>query len=198
MGWPSPEIISAYADLCRAFQWPIVALVLSLIFKDQIRTILLRVRRGKLFGQEFDLSEVLHSAKEDVDASARDASNSSTAPTDDDAESSERTTDAIIRQILEVSSLSPRAGVMLVGAEIEQFVRWLATSAGYEVRPYASIREIGRVMVNQGRITQSTLRSLESFWKIRNRIVHDFAGEDRENLAAVDIGISLLRQIRQL
>ena len=45
------ELISAIAKLL----WPIIALVIILIFRKDIAALLTRVRKGKLFGQEVEL-----------------------------------------------------------------------------------------------------------------------------------------------
>lgn len=159
---------------------------------------ILRIRKEKIFGQEFDIAEELETAKAKVAASAQEPVKPEVTSRSDSWTYSERSTESIEREILEVASLSPRAGVMLVAAEIEQYLRWIAGNAEYQVRPPGSVLEIARAMLKEGVMAHSTLESLVSFWRLRNRIIHEFAGDDRENLAAVDIGLSLLRQIRVL
>lgn len=196
MEWPSSSSISAYADLLRAFQWPLVALIISFFFKEQIRAVILRIRKGKILGQEFDIADELKTTKAKVEASAAEVIKPEPPLASRSLSFSERSTDSIAREVLEVASLSPQAGVMLVGSEIEQYLRWIAGNAEYQVRPNASVLEIAQAMLREGVMAPSTLESLRSFWQLRNRIVHQFAGDDKENLSAVDIGLNLLRQLR--
>src|SRR4051794_27734438 len=49
--------------------WPVVALVLFLVFKKDVRALLSRIRRGKVLGQEFDFDQELDS----LNASANQA-----------------------------------------------------------------------------------------------------------------------------
>jgi TRAP-type mannitol/chloroaromatic compound transport system permease small subunit len=69
MGWPSAEVIAAYGDLIRALQWPIVALIVVGFFRQEIKEISRRLKRGKLLGNEFDLSDEIQQAKSDIQAS---------------------------------------------------------------------------------------------------------------------------------
>jgi hypothetical protein len=196
MGWPSPEIISAYAELFTAFQWPLVALILGFLFRHQIRNLLVRMKSGEVFGQKFEISDDVDALRTQVAESGAEDFTPSSHISEEIASTPDREIAAIEREVLEVAGFSPRAAVMLVGAEIEQYLRWLVENAGYHLRPNASVHEIANRMESEGAIPASTRRSLDEFWRLRNRIVHEFAGNSTENLAVTDIGLSLLRQLR--
>lgn len=189
MSWPAPETISAYADLLKAFQWPLVALIVSVFFRHQIRSLISRIKSGELFGQKFQIADDLESLKAQVEEISKEATGVDLAFAKSTHEGEpasywERTTESIEREILEIASLSPRAAVMVVGAEIEQYMRWIAAQAEYDVRSGASVRILADAMVKAGVLSLRARDSLDQFWKLRNRIVHEFAGDDKENLAA--------------
>lgn len=50
------EIVKAFASLL----WPILAFTFLFIYKDQLKDLMKRIKKGKLLGQEIELEEQLH------------------------------------------------------------------------------------------------------------------------------------------
>jgi hypothetical protein len=67
-----------WAELIRAIAtllWPLLAFAVVWMFKEQVREILGRLRRGKLLGQEIELEEKLRNLDESAQAAASETSN---------------------------------------------------------------------------------------------------------------------------
>jgi len=200
LGSPSPSMISAIAELLASLQWPLVAIIILTVFTSEIRTFIGRIRSGTILGTHFTLSEELETANRQVRQMTQEEPTEVERATgllqNSDHLGREKTTEDIIREVLRVAGTSPQAAVMLIGSEIESLMRWTAANAEYQLRPNASVREIGRAMLDQGVISNATWEALNSFWDIRNKIVHQSPGSDWETLATVDIGAIILRQLR--
>lgn len=199
-GTPSPDMISAVAELLTSLQWPLVAAIVSTVFATEIRTLIGRIRSGSIFGTHFTLVEELETANRQIRQMSQEDLGEVKAGIGlsqySDHLGRDKTTEDLIVDVMEVAGASPQAAVMLVGAEIESFMRWTAANAEYGLRTNASVREIGQKMFDVGVISFATLEALRSFWEIRNKIVHQAPGSDWEMLATVDIGVAILRQLR--
>src|SRR5262245_61395323 len=67
--WPEASgFVQSLAELPRASQWPIVALVIVRAFRGETRKLLGRVRRGSLFGAEVELDEAIEELAEGAEA----------------------------------------------------------------------------------------------------------------------------------
>ncbi len=58
------ELIRAIAELVKALQWPLVALILAAFFKDEIRKLIRRFRKGKFMGAEAEFDAVVEKLEE--------------------------------------------------------------------------------------------------------------------------------------
>ena len=66
-----PEHIELLLRGLEVLAWPLVVLVLVLVFKAKIRDVLGRMRKGKVFGQELELEERLEKVQDQVSSVQR-------------------------------------------------------------------------------------------------------------------------------
>jgi len=119
------ELISAIA----AVLWPILAFTVLLTFKNQIRELIGRLRRGKLLGQEIELSASLEKLEQSAVAVAREVA-LLPAPGEPIAPEETKDTDHI-RTILHEAARSPKVALILLASEIEREARQLLASVGH-------------------------------------------------------------------
>ncbi|MBM4125426.1 MAG: hypothetical protein FJ246_10845, partial [Nitrospira sp.] len=121
-----------YADLISAIAallWPVFAFTALFVFKAQIANLIGRLRRGKLLGQEIELSESLVKLEKSAVAVAKEVAALPTPsqpvppeePKDDDQ----------IKVILHEAARSPKTALILLASEIEREARQLLASVGH-------------------------------------------------------------------
>src|SRR6266446_8286254 len=148
-------------DLLRAIStllWPAFAFWLFFTYKEEIRTLLRRIRKGKLLGQEIELEDSLRQLQEEATKAASEVkeipkSNSAEefempfgdasydrfwSTTENKGEKGNRALGAIDRhpdptdKILEESARSPKAALLLLAAEIEKELKRVLFGSGWD------------------------------------------------------------------
>ncbi len=183
-----------------AVAWPLVTMTALLMFRRDIRSLVGRFKRGKLLGQELELSETVQQL--DAVASAARAQLPAVGvplpnPRDGQVATQGPDSGQVERRkqkILEESIVSPKAGLMLLGADIEVAGRRLLASLGLlKGRRSIPLAEIIRTLRNSGLVPGTLVRSVETFLQVRNKIVHGRgAASDDDILSALDSGFTIL------
>lgn len=196
----SSDLIRAVAELAKALQWPLVALIISLFFRGDIRKLLGRVRRGKMLGAEVELGDALDKLEA---GTAKDAPQVPPAipehriPEEADLDRAEP--EDAEQFVLRQAAISPRAALMLLSADIERELRELLTSRGQMPGySYTSPREAIAVLFELGEVSPDTVANVSQFWKVRNLIIHGREGEEGDILRAIDSGLVILRTLKAL
>jgi Domain of unknown function (DUF4145) len=125
-------------------------------------------------------------------------------PADDGHAPGEETSDEE-RALLEEATRSPKAGLILLGGEIERETRNLAASlkvSGHDKRerrgPMATslMRNIS-ILTDMGVLPKGIFNSLDQFRAVRNEIVHGGRPvSDDDIFRAIDSGLSILRVLK--
>ena len=201
------ELTGAIAALLEALQWPLLALVIGLLFRSEIQLLLRRAKSWKVFGLEGEFSDLVEEL-----AGSTAASEGSTptlqhpaqnGPTDEPQEEAdeERETETIIR----LAAISPRAALMQLAADIEEALidkaqRFMMANEQLDDISASRInmRDAARFLVSSGVLPLSVSENIARFREIRNRVVHGGEGSEEEILSAIDSGLSILRQIASI
>ena len=188
------ELIAAIAQLL----WPIVTISVILVFRSDIASLLRRVRKGKLFGQEMELDPAVNEFRKVVEESKEEIPESSVAAEQYEKEVQELDRDE--REVLEAAKVNPELGVMKLSSILERETRVLAGSLGHlSQRSRASAPQLFRHLIAKGYLPAHTTKSLQIFWELRNQIVHGHGDYDVRNaLKVLDIGLDLLRTIKSI
>lgn len=188
------ELIIALSKLL----WPVVTLVLIILFRSDITTLLTRVRKGKLFGQELELDPHVSDFQRTVKEAEQEVPDLLT-----DSEDYNKKTeklDSDINEILKASEINPEIGILRLSSVLEKDIRNIGASLGdIDSKSRTSTIRQFQVLLNKGRLPRHTNESLKIFWELRNQIVHGH-GEHakRDILRILDIGLKLLKTIRDI
>lgn len=179
------EIIKAFSSLL----WPIFAFYLVYLFRADISALLSRVTKGKIFGQEFELSENIQQLHKSVE-------NTGIVFTD---ENKDKESNTIVESILREAATSPEAALMLLSSEIEKEAKILIGCIGkLEGKNYISIRDASNILDSHYGLPRYFSSSLKLFLDIRNQIVHGGESKQANILSAIDSGISILRVLQSM
>lgn len=194
--------MAEWAELLRAVAallWPLITLTGIVIFRRQIRELLGRIKRGKLLGQEIELSESL--AQLDASAAAAESEVAALPHATEPAmrPELEHVEENVVGKVLDVASRSPKAALLLLASEIEREVRHvLAASALALGKRHLPVREAIDLLSANMELPRHVTSSVRLFWDVRNNLVHGGAGRDDDVLAAIDSGIAILRALRSI
>lgn len=175
------------ADLLRALaslSWPFVVLGLVLHFREDLRLLLKRITKARGFGGELELvQELTDSVSEQTGASLP-----SPKPADEE-------TDKQIHAVMEAALQSPTVGIVLLARQLEKEAKSLLTAKNLD-RPPLSMAGVIAELSTQTNLPGHTIRSLDLFRRIRNKVVHAGDVTDEEMMIALDSGITVYRMLR--
>ena len=178
--------------------WPIVTLILILVFRKDLTALLARVRKGKLFGQELELDPAILEFQKSVREAQQEVPEPEAAP--QELQQQEAELDRDTKDILEIAARDPELGVVKLATKLEREVRLLAASLGQlQAKRHVSLLQVFSILVEKGYVPKNTAESLRSFWELRNQIVHGRGDENYKDIRRVlDIGLVLLKTIRSI
>lgn len=185
--------MSDFAELLKgiaALAWPCAFVIAVVLFRGEIRSLLSRIRKGRILGQEIELDKSLDALERDSSQAAQ--SIPATVATDLGA------TDGVEQQILSEASRSPKVGLILLSAELERAVHILMASMGHRPAGAAPlpVRRALTELVSRRMLPEPLGGSIQQFAEIRNRIVHGGQATADEAIRALDSGLTLLRAVR--
>lgn len=142
-------------ELAKALAWPVAAVVIALMFRDQLKGLLSRVRKGKLGPAEFEFEESVRVLKSEA------------------AEVTKTPLQPLPKDTLALLATNPRAAIISSWLEVEEALRALlkarnvAPSAlGSPLRTLQSVRELGI-------IDPVFIEFTDELRQLRNRAAHD-------------------------
>lgn len=190
------KLLQAIASLA----WPILSFIALIIFHRDIGALITRLRRGKVFGQEFELEKSLNELNESANlASVEIPVSVSTKETNDTDISRERQHIKQDEDLLDEASRSPKVALITLSSDMERELRQLL--AGMELyengRPL-SFRYMIELLDKRGALPTNVTGSVKHFSEIRNRIVHGHEASQDDIIRAVDSGLTILRSIRSI
>ena len=187
------DLISAIATLL----WPIFAFTVLFTFKKQITNLLERIKKGKVFGQEIELSDSLLKLGESAATVAQEVAaiplSANTSSPIDEPDAIDET-----REILREAVQSPKAALLLLASDLEREARQLLASVGHlEGRRHVPLTQAIEVLDKQfGGLPGHIPSSLRFFWEARNKLIHGGDASDEDILRAIDSGITILKALK--
>ncbi len=196
------------------YLWPIVTLIIVLIFRTPIKELLGRIRKGKLFGQELELDSavsefritVQQAEKEipqlpetkEVKGLLKEATEYLEPKEFISGETNQ--TDLETNQILDDSRNDPEVAIIRLSAILEKEARAILGSLGHlPPRSKITVRQALQKLEAQGLLPKHTISSLTMFWDLRNKIIHGEGAVDKKDILSVlDTGIVLLKTLRAI
>lgn len=192
---PITKLIEAIAKIL----WPMLGFTILFFFKSEISEILKRLKKGKMLGQEIELSDSLAELRASAEAAKEAVSE---LPQMDNAEDSALTpgSNDDITQILDEASRSPRTALITLAGHIETAARRAMASVGLlQGRDGIPVSQAIQELHKQyGGLPGDVIGSLRLFNDVRNRIIHVRDASDEEVISALDSGITILRTLKAL
>lgn len=195
-------LITAIAALLTALQWPLLALVIGILFLDDIKQLMRRSKSWKVLGVEGEFSELVEDLANSTSLSE------GTGPGRDGYERrgeigvDQSGDNDAWSEIFRLATVSPRAALMQLAAEIEETLidkaqEHMAASDEFDDLDVSNVgmRDAIRLLVAHGLMPVSLSENLADFREIRNRVVHGGEGSEEEILSAIDSGLTILRQL---
>ena len=162
------------------------------------------MRKGKLFGQEFELDEQLDNAQHQaVEAAEKLEVDARRVPLLS-PKGEERTSELneiidIEVKALEFAAKVPKLGLLHLSTEIERLLlRKMAGMGLLKSRRPATMGKLIQVLDERKQLPSYLRQSVKAFSDIRNRLVHGRSASDRDVYRALDIGLVVLRTVAAL
>lgn len=181
--------------------WPAVVFLGLLLFKDELKDVLRRLRKGRFLGQEIEVDKPLaHLEAQVEELEGKPIPAVATAdPTEaavGQAGGAPGTEGDEIVQIFALAAISPRAALMQLAASLEREARKLLAATGHlgEVRG-AGLSRAAEVLERVTAMPRGSLGAFQSFTGVRNAIAHGGHVGETEIMRAIDSGVVLLRSL---
>lgn len=188
------------ADLIRAIAallWPLFAFYALYRFGPEIKSLAARLKKGKLLGQEIELSESLDRLDRTASAVASEVAavpQPSPVPPPEGPDEGE-----VVQRVLAAATQSPKAALLLLASEIEKQVRQLLASTGLlKGRKNVPLHRAFAELDEWGGLPKHIAASLKLFWDVRNLLVHGHTAGDHDILRAIDSGVTILRALQAI
>ncbi len=177
--------------------WPLVTLVVLLVYQKPIAALLGRVKKGELFGQGFELEPAVDEFQQVVIQAEKEVAQ--LPPIAEGSIDESKQTDIDVNQILDDSKGSPELAIIRLSNLLENESKAILASMGFLPRNsrifYRAIQELNE----RGLLPDSAINSLKKYWDLRGQIVHGKGQiDEKEILRVLDIGIDLLKTIRSI
>jgi hypothetical protein len=186
------ELINELIVAISKILWPIIVLVIVILFKKEIASLLRRLKKGKFLGQELELDNEIKEFKKATDKASKSITEDLQTTKDKDPQKSD--------EILKISIADPTIGIVVLSKEIEKELLKITASIGLlKELQNKSVAYTFQVLVERKQLADSILKSVKIFWDLRNKIVHGKEIEDEKQIIRVlDIGINLLNTLKNV
>lgn len=168
--------------------WPIVVLVCIIIFKNEISSLLTRIKKGKFFGQELELNNEIEKFETITEQASKTVTKNLDIGINIEDKNITLSDDNLISNIIEISR------------EIEDELYNISGAYGIlkDVNN-RSVSFIAKKLVEKSIINETVLDSVIKFWQLRNKIVHkNYEEEDYQLKKISEIGFSLLNTLKKI
>jgi hypothetical protein len=178
--------------------WPLILIVLILIFRHDIAGLFRRLRPGTTSDQETkpdsamsELGKTQRQTQEPIPESRVDEETSGQEAGDLERETAE------IRRAAEVS---PQMGIIKLSSVLEREIRALTESPGQLGWSSATpMTDLFGMLTEKKYLPKQMAESLRRFWKLRGQIVQGLdIADGRISLKVLDTGLELLRTVRSI
>ena len=180
------EVLRSIASLL----WPILGFAFLFFFRREIAGIMVRIRRGKLLGQEIELDKELS----ELQANLAEADIVSSFAIAVDEKQADSDMDDVIKSVLDSAKSSPKIALMKISSELERRVRHILGSSGQAVPDVrSSLQAMTAEIASRYGVPRFFESSLRMFMDIRNKIIHGGEVKEEDVIRAIDVGITLFK-----
>jgi hypothetical protein len=178
------SVLSSLASLA----WPAVVFYIFYVLQDDIKKLIGRLRKGKIFGQEIELDEEISQVENAVETVLEIIPN--TQPTPNSAPDYRE-------HVLAAADRSTLGTFLRVSSDLELLVNHILARTGWhQGRQKYTIKE-GFARIPQNWVSKEILRTVQQFSHLRNRIIHESRMVPEEDVRrATEIAFSLIEVLK--
>ncbi len=168
--------------------WPIIALICIFLFKEEMRSILQKLKRGSFFGTEIEID------KEIIKFEKTTAKATTEVPQFDAPE-----TDDYEKGIIDLAKKDPKLALISLAMEMEKHVKKTIAQRGELINSnFGKLPQAFEFMDKEGWIPKHTMSAVAIFWDLRSRLVHGGEEESSKIIGVLDMGMTLLRTLKSI
>lgn len=193
------SVISLISALSKIL-WPLLGFTTLLIFRKEIAEILRRIKKGKMLGQEIELSDSLEELRAYAETVKVTTSSIQPPTLEPQAEILENIEKDEIKHILDEATRSPRVALITLGGYIELAAR-RALSSNAPLIPkdaFSATEALDKLNDRFGGLSGNIASSMKLFMEVRNKLVHMREASEDDIISALDSGITILRTLKAL
>jgi len=180
-------LVKAVSDLI----WALLAVGAIFVFRNEIRSLFGRLRRGRVGDIEIELDQLQQSAE----TAAKETPANATRETKELSAETALPLPPAPTTAPEAAVTSPKLALVFLAAAIEREVRaFIAATGRAQGRSVLPLH----VELERLELPRPLISAVRQFWTVRNRVVHGHAATDDEAVRAVDLGISILATLRSI
>ncbi|KQS79482.1 hypothetical protein ASG25_13285 [Rhizobium sp. Leaf384] len=183
------QSLSNFLTALASLAWPAVAFYAFYVLQDDIKTLIGRLRKGRLFGQEIELGDELMQLESRVESVIDSVPGVAVL----ESESALSYRDRILAE----AERSALGAFLRVSSDLELMVNQVLARTGWHGgRTKYSVRE-GFARIPQNLTGRELLKTVEQFSHLRNRIIHESRLVSEEDVKrAVEIALLLVEALR--
>jgi uncharacterized protein YutE (UPF0331/DUF86 family) len=147
--------------------WPVFAVVAVVLFRPQIRSLIVQVRSYEGLGQKLTFGDELAQAEEDVEELAASRAVESAQQAGDE-------TQETWRSYADLAERAPSAAILMAWAEVEKAANSLVDRYGLQDqgRRPRTTGELFRLLIDRRIVPGSMLRAFDRLRALRNQVAH--------------------------
>ena len=186
------DIILESIKILPGILWPIIALIIFIVLKKDIKELLHRIKKGTILGNDFELTSQINELYNNVEDIKNEA------PVITKPEKIELQT--IQDDILKETEKDPKLGLISLAKKLEKECSNLMYQTGWHtLTKHIQIKNSFSYLSENGIIPTNTLSSVNLFLEVRNKIIHENEEvKTDEILRVIDIGLTLLKTIQSI
>jgi hypothetical protein len=143
------------AEIVKALGWPVAAVVIALLFREQLKALLVRVRKGKLGPAEFEFEESVNSLKLEA------------------AQLSQRPPESLSEETVALLASNPRSAIINSWLDVEESMRALLRANGFAAPAVFSPMKIIKAVKSLSIVDPVYVEFTDELRQLRNRATHD-------------------------
>jgi hypothetical protein len=180
------RLLPPIAEFLKSFAWPVATVFLFICFRAEISGLTTRISGMKVLGQEVQLHPKLDELQRTTNALQAEAA-ANTSPASDSFRAS----------VLAEAARSPKAALMLLGAEIERRLRPFLAATGFhhQVKSNAPLPDAVDAITTTWHLSTNFRQSVRLFWDVREKIIHGYNVSDDDVLRAIDSGLLIMNAL---
>ncbi|MGE0357193.1 MAG: hypothetical protein AB7P08_09785 [Burkholderiales bacterium] len=185
------------SKIIEALAWPIVVLILGLVFREKLHDLLAAVRKLKAGPVEAEFEMAAKQAR----ANAAEASAIEATKTQESSPGSQETSEQKVVEKL-LNARSDPAGTILVGwATVDGELFRLGRQMGLLVDPLENTAKVYQAVISSNVLPAGTVRLVKELRELRNSVAHvkvtPTPDSAQDYLLAVDRVVALIRNYRK-